>query len=514
MAVNQLKTGALLSYLLIGLGAFLSILYTPVMLRLLGQSEYGLYSLVASVVAYLGLFSFGFGSAYIRYFSVYKANNDREGLAGMNGMFFLIFSALGFIAVMAGLFLVYNSDKVFGNELTPAELERARVLLIIMVLNTVITFPAIVFNAYVSAREKFIFQKSLLIIKTVLNPVFIIAVLMMGYGSVGMAVVVTVLGLIVELVNVWFCFRKGGMEISFRRFEPGLLKELFVFSSFIFMNLVVNQINWNVDRYIIGWFRGTVEVAVYSIAAQLNTYFLTFSTAISNVYIPRVNEMVASKCSNRELTGLFTRIGRLQFLVLAMVIGLLIFFGKPFIILWAGPEYVRAYGMSLLLVIPVTLPLIQNLGIEIQRAKNMHKFRSWVYLLIAVGNVLITIPLVKMYGGMGAAAGTAIALTIGNVLFMNWYYHKKVGLNIIFFSKQIASILPGLFLPAITGYLIMQYIDLMYIPWFILFSLLFLIIFGLSVWFLGMNRYEKELILKPLKRLTGRLMKRDFTNDE
>lgn len=501
MAVNQLKTGAVLSYLLIGLGAFLSVLYTPVMLRLLGQSEYGLYSLVSSVVSYLGLFSFGFGSAYIRYFARFKANDDQQGLAGMNGMFFSIFSALGLVAVLAGLLLVFNSDRVFGSELSANELQRARTLLIIMIVNTAITFPGIVFNSYVSAREKFIFQKSLLLVKTLLNPVFIVLVLLMGHGSIGMAVGITILNFFIEAVNAWFCFNKAGMKISFRRYEAGLLRELFVFSSFIFLNLVVNQINWNVDRYIIGWFRGTVEVAVYSIAAQLNTYYLTFSTAISNVYIPRVNEMVASNCSNRELTSLFTRIGRLQFMVLALVIGLLIFFGKAFITLWAGPDYERAYPMALMLLVPVTIPLIQNLGIEIQRAKNMHKFRSWVYFFIALANVLISIPLVRQFGGLGAATGTAIALVIGNILIMNWYYHNKVGINIMFFFKQIGKLLPGLILPAITGFFILKYIDLNLIPMFALWGLVFIVIYCFSVWFVVMNDYEKDLVIKPVKRI-------------
>jgi O-antigen/teichoic acid export membrane protein len=510
MAINQLKTGAFLSYLLIGLGAFLSVLYTPVMLRLLGQSEYGLYSLVASVVSYLGLFSFGFGSAYVRYFARFKARDDQQGLAGMNGMFFSVFSGLGLVAIMAGVLLVLNSDKVFGSELTVAELQRARTLLIIMIVNTAITFPGIVFNSYISAREKFIFQKSLLLVKTVLNPVFIVVVLLMGHGSVGMAVAVTILNFCIESINVWFCLKKAGMKISFMRFEPGLLRELFVFSSFIFLNLVVNQINWNVDRYIIGWFRGTVEVAIYSIAAQLNTYYLTFSTAISNVYIPRVNEMVAANSSNKELSSLFARIGRLQFLVLGLVIGLLIFFGKAFITLWAGPGYVRAYPMALLLMVPVTIPLIQNLGIEIQRAKNMHKFRSWVYLLIALANVLISIPLVKAYGGMGAATGTAIALIVGNVLIMNWYYHNKVGINIVFFAKRIVVLLPGLIIPAISGFLILKYFDLTLIPQFILLGFVFIVIYVLSVWFLVMNSYEKELISGPVLRIANLISRKNI----
>ncbi len=505
MKLNQLKTGALLSYLLIGLSSFISILYTPIMLRLLGQSEYGLYSLVASVVAYLGLFNFGFGSAYIKYFSVYKATNDNDGLARLNGMFLIIFSALGAVAVAAGLVLVVNSDSVFGNELTVVELAKAKILMAIMVANIAITFPTIVFNSYISAKEKFIFQKSLLIIKTIANPLVIIPVLLMGYGSVGMALIVTALGLIIELINIWFCYKKAAIQFIFSKFDTKQLKELFIFSSFIFMNLVVNQINWNVDRFIIGWYRGTIEVAVYSIAAQLNTYFLTFSTAISNVYIPRVNEMVARKCSNWELTELFGRLGRLQFIVLALVIGLLVFFGIPFITLWAGPNYSRSYYMALLLIIPVTIPLIQNLGIEIQRAKNQHKFRSWVYLFIAVGNIFISIPLTKLYGGIGAALGTSIALTIGNILIMNWYYHKKVGLDIVYFSKQIVQLLPAMVISGIIGYLFMHFFNLHFVPNFILFATLFIGIYGISIWFLALNQYEKELIKKPILKLKSKL---------
>ena len=124
MAINQLKTGAFLSYLSIGLSSAISIVYTPVMLRLLGQSDYGLYSLVASVVAYLGLFNFGFGSAYIKYFSVYKTNGDTAGIARLNGMFLIIFTFLGLLAVVAGLVLVFNSEIVFGNKFEASQSDR------------------------------------------------------------------------------------------------------------------------------------------------------------------------------------------------------------------------------------------------------------------------------------------------------------------------------------------------------------------------------------------------------
>ncbi len=163
--------------------------------------------------------------------------------------------------------------------------------------------------------------------------------------------------------------------------------------------------------------------------------------------------------------------------------------------------------MALVLIVPLILPLIQNLGIEIQRAKNMHKFRSWVYLFIAIGNIFISIPLVKAFGGIGAAAGTAIALTIGNTLIMNWYYHNVIGLNIKYFLKQIGLILPSLLLPSIIGTGIFWFIDLIQIFNFLIFAFVFSVAFAISVWLMGMNEYEKQLVLNPLQRIINKIKK-------
>ncbi len=501
MKVNQLKAGAIMSYLLIGLGSLISIIYTPIMLRLLGQSEYGLYNLVSSVVSYLGLFSFGFGSAYIKYFSGYKANNENDNIAKLNGMFLSIFSVMGIVSIIAGIILVLNTENIFGSQLTVLELSKAKILMVVMVVNIAISFPAIVFNSYVTANEKFIFQRSLQIAKIITSPFLILPVLIMGYASVGMAIVTTILNFLIEFINAYYCYKKININFDFKKFDSGLMRELFIFSSFIFMNLVVNQINWNVDRFIVGRFKGTIAVATYSLAAQLNTYYLAFSTALSGVFIPRVNAMVSGANDNKELSLLFAKLGRLQFILLSLIINGLIFFGMGFIKLWAGDDYHESYGIALMLIVPVTLPLLQNLGIEIQRAKNMHKFRSWVYLFIAIANVLISIPLVKLYGGIGAAAGTAIALVIGNVFIMNWYYHKKVGLDIKLFVNELVKITPALIIPSIVGVLMFIYFDLNNAILLIVGIFIYTVIYAISMWYFGINKYEKELVTVPYNKI-------------
>ena len=82
---NQLKAGVILSYLTTGISIVIQLVYMPVMIRLLGQSEFGLYTLVSGVVSYLSLFSLGFTGAYLRFFARENQKNDREGLAALNG---------------------------------------------------------------------------------------------------------------------------------------------------------------------------------------------------------------------------------------------------------------------------------------------------------------------------------------------------------------------------------------------------------------------------------------------
>lgn len=498
MRSNQLKAGAALSYITMGLNYTISIVYTPIMLRLLGQSEYGLYNLIISLISYLGLLGFGFGSAYVRYYSRYRVNNDQQNIARLNGMFLIVFSAVGVIAVLAGVILAINIDLMFGEKLAASDLSTAKVLIGIMVLNIAFSFPASVFSSYITANEEYVFQKVLEMIITIAKPFVMLSVLLSGYKSIGMAAATTALTIIAEIANIVFCLRKLNMRFVFNEFDLSLMKEMIVFSWYIFINMIIDQVNWNVDKFILGRFRGIASVAVYGLAAQLNACYMSLSNAVSSVFIPRVNRLAAASDNNNELTSLFTGIGRIQFILLSLICSCFIFFGRAFINMWAGSNYSETYEIALLLMVSSTIPLIQNIGIEIQNAMNMHRFRSGVYFFIAIGNIFLSIPLARRYGGVGAAVGTAISLLIGNVLIMNCYYRKRMGLDIKYFWSQILQFVPSLVPPIIAGILIRQFVDLNNIVLFLAYGAFYVLLYCVSMWFLGMNQYEKGLIAKPV----------------
>ena len=499
--INEKKAGVILSYLGQIVKIIVNLIYTPIMLRLLGQSEYGLYQLVYSVVSYLSLLSLGFGSSYLRFYSRYKAQKDEDGVAKLNGMFMLIFCSISIICVLCGTVMIGNIRGIFGTGLTDNEYETAKILMGLLIINLALTFPNSVFNCSITAHEKFLFQKLLILFQNIFSPFLTLPLLIMGYGSIGMVSVTTFLTFALLLSNVFFCFKKLHIRFMFQELQVGLLKEMWVFTFFIFLNQIIDQVNWSVDKFLLGRFAGTTAVAVYGVGGQINSMYLEFSTSISNVFVPKVNRIVAESNDNEQLTKLFTKVGRIQFLVLGLVLSGFIFFGYPFVKMWAGEEYGASYAVAILLIVPVTVPLVQNLGIEIQRAKNMHKVRSIVYLFIAIANVFISVPLIKFFGPAGAALGTAISLFAGNIIFMNWYYHARIGMNMIYFWQEIAKFIPAFIAPCVVGIAIMKFINITVLVKLGVFAGVYAAVYGLSMYFLGMNEEEKQLVMGPIRKI-------------
>lgn len=505
MAKNQIKAGAILSYMQIGLSIVIGLLYTPIMLRILGKSDYGLYTTVSSTISMLSILSLGFGSAYIRFYSKYKAEDDKVGIAKLNGLFITVFAVVAAVAFACGLFLAFNLELVFDKGLTAAEYQSAQIMMIMLSFNLAMTFLTSVFQNIISANEEFVFQKLVSMIKTVVSPFVTLPVLLMGFGSVGMVAATVTVTLIADIINVSFCFKKLHVKFAFSKWEKGLFAGIAAYTSFIAINLLVDQINWNIGKVLLGRFRGTASVAVYSIGYTLYQYYMMFSTSVANVFTPRVHTIENSneplKVKNEKLTALMIQVGRMQYLILALILLGLVFFGRPFIGFWAGEGYENSYIVCLLLAVSGTIPLIQNVGIEIQRAKNKHRFRSYVYIGMALANLIISVVLCQIWGEIGAAVGTAVSLVVANGIIINIYY-QHLQINVISFWKNILRLSVGLIFPIICGILLNIFCPVVGI-WDMLWQIpVFAVIYLCSMWRLGMNTSEKNMVQSLIKRVT------------
>ncbi len=501
MAINQLKAGAVLNYIVLGLNALVGIAYTPFMLRMLGKSEYGLFSLAASVIAYLSMLDLGFGNAVIRYTAKFRAEGKTDDQYYMFGMFTMLYSVLGIIVLIAGIILYHNLDAIFGQSLTVGELGRARIIVLLMVFNLAITFPLSIYGAIITAYENFVFLRVVQIARILLNTAVMVFLLLDGYKAIAMVVVQTIFNIMTLLLNVFYCRRNIHIKVKFGKIDGRLLKEIAIYSFWILLNSVMDRIYWSTGQFVLGAVVGTVAVAVFAVAIQLESMYMMFSTAIVGVFLPRVTAMVTNNNDNQELSNLFIRTGRVQYIVMAFILSGFIVFGQSFIHFWAGEGYDDAYVIALLFLVPLTVPLIQNLGITILQARNQMRFRSEVYVLIAIVSLCFQIPLAKHYGGIGCALAIAGALTAGQIIVMNIYYQRKQGLDIMKFWREICrmSIVPVLL--CAVALLVLRYYPIQTLPQMCLGILVFSLLYIPMFIKLSMNQYERNLILSPLKKI-------------
>lgn len=512
MKSNQLKLGALLSYIQMAVNVLVGFLYTPVMLRLLGQAEYGLYNTVASTISMMSVLNLGFSSSYVRYYSQYKAEKDERSIDRLNGLFLVIFSVIGLVALLCGLVLSGNLRLVFDQGLTDSEYVTAKALMILLTVNLAMSFPMLTFTCIISAQERYVFLKLMGILKTVISPFLTLPLLLMGYRSIAMAAVTVTVSAGIDLLYLCYARRVLNVRFCFRGFEKGIFTNILIFSSFIAIQIVVDQINNNMDKFLLGRFVGTEEVAVYTVGYTLYHYYMFFSLGISSVFSPRIHKIVHTTAldlqeQKTQLTRLLSRVGRIQFMILALVASGLLFFGKEFIILWAGEEYLNAYYVALILMIPATIPFIQNVGIEIQRALNKHWFSSICYLIMALINLVISVHLCQIYGAVGAAVGTGISFVLANGIIMNIFYHKRCNVDMLAFWKEILCTALGLILPIVVGCVMKK---IWYIGNWQAFAggvLAYTLVYCLSIWFAGMNEYEKALIGNMAARFKRKKLK-------
>ena len=201
---------------------------------------------------------------------------------------------------------------------------------------------------------------------------------------------------------------------------------------------------------------------------------------------------------------MFTKVGRIQFYILTLVSTGIVFFGRTFISFWAGEGFENSYYVALLLIIPGTIPLIQNLGIEIQRAENKHQFRSIAYLVMAFINLFCSYYLCQLYGAIGSTVGTAVSLLLANGLIMNIYYHKKCNIDILYFWKNIVDISKGLLIPIICGIAMNSIVSTNTISSFFIAVIVYTAVFIVAMYLISMNEFEKELIHKAVKKIIKR----------
>jgi len=498
---GQLRAGIILNYINMGLGNLIPIFYTPIMLSLLGQSEYGLYKLASSMTSYLSLISMGLGSAITRYLIKAREEEGKEAEERMLGLFSVIFYMIAAAALVIGIALTMNLHRWYGNSLTATEMSRMKILVFLMVINMALSFSQAPYLSVVTAHENFLFSQCMNILSTCVVPLLNLLVLYVGAASVGMASVS--LGMSVVSREIYLVYVRKYMRIKpcYHGLPSHMIKDILGFSFWIFVSNVVGQLYNATDTVMIGMIPAlaTTGVAVYNVGGTFNQIMFSVTIGVSSLLSPKTNRMVFQGTSNAELTDLAVRVGRIQGYIMVLIISGFIAFGQPFIYFYAGAEYAEAYWVAVLMMIPNMIPLVQSVCLNVVVAQNKHRFRALMYLGIAVLNVIGTWFLMQYMGIVGAALMTGGALIFGQGFVMNWYYHNKTGLDMIRFWKQLGPIYFVPFTMSIAAWMISKYINFYNVFALLTGIFVYTVVYCILNWLFVMNRYEKQLIQRTLK---------------
>ncbi len=495
--MSQLKKGAILSYITIFLTNVIGLLLTPFIIKKLGDAEYGLYMLIGAFVGYISVLDFGLNNAIVRFVAKYRAEKDKRGEENFLAITMGIYGVISLIIALVGLVLYFNLDGIFSNSLTNDELSKAKVMFIILIFNLAITLPGGAFTAICSGYEHFVFPRTINIVRYLVRSLMVVGLLILGGDAIGLVILDTIMNLLVIVFNGYYVFKKLKVTFKLHFFEIPLVKEIFSYSVWIFILALVAQFQWKAGQIALGTLANTTLVAIYAVGIMLGTYYGAFSGAITGVFLPRATKMIVENATGKELTLMMIKIGRISLLVLLMILGGFILFGKQFIILWVGENYIDAWFVALIIMIGYTTPLVQAFANLILDAKSLFKFKAFIYIILLGLGTLGGAFMVKTYGIIGMVAGTSMGWLIGQII-MNIYFSKVIHLDmLLFFKKLFSKTIPAFLIIMIIGYFIGNISGTGWLN-FIIKAILYCSVYGLVMYFIGMLESEKEIIKKAV----------------
>ena len=505
--MSSKKAGVILGYIAMAITNISSFFLTPLMLLVFGTSEFGVYKLVLSITSYFALADLGLSNAVIRYISEYRANNDKESESKFVGLVGFIDLMIGGVLLVLGVLFYSYIPQIFKNSFTISEIGLLKKLFFLIVISGVFTLFLNLATALLKAYEKFPLLNVINIIKTFVRTGLVAILLLSKFKSYEIVLVDTVLISIVFAYTSYYCLKNLNITLRFKNFDINYSKKILSYSLIVFVDAVAFHFLMAADSFVIGIYISSKAIAIYSIGTLLSSLFFSFSIIISDVLMPDVVGKVTQGASNIQLTDYAIKIGRIKSILLALPIIGFVFFGKQFIHLWVGDDFSIAYYVALLVLVPQMISALMDVPLYIMWAKNKHRIKSFMSLVISIINVGLTIFLVKKMGIIGAAISTCFAYVSVYLIFNTILYHKVLKLDMIRFVKEIFSKLwIGLFVASLGAYAISLYVSY---NWFVLiFQFITVsIIYITSIWFFGMNKSEKQLILLPINKLRSKFKK-------
>ena len=472
------------------------------MIGRLGYSPYGVYIIAQSLVAIILLFDFGLTSTTEKYISSYRVNKNRDSVEKTFKTILTLYIFVTIFVLAAGGIVYGLIPKIYQHALTIGEQNLLKTLLAIMFTSIGFSLIGSCYNGVLVAYERFTFLRILDIAANFIRFAVIILLIVLGHRVLSVALVDACFNISINTAKIIIGKRVINIPVSFGIGKAETVKPIIRYAWFIFLASIAGQIYWKIDNVILSFIGNTKWVTINGISTQIIMVFIACSSAIVNVFFPKIVKLVDNNADGERLTDEMIKVGRMQALIIGLLFCGVILFGRKFVLLWVGSGCIEAYYIVLATLLPMSILMVQNLGIYILQAKNLHRFRSLIMFVMATLNVVLTIVFVKFWGVVGAGVATGLGLFLGNVVCLNVYYHRAAGLNIKrFFAELTKGIGKSMIICMAVGYVITTLFRDVTLSVLAVEIVLFVIIYIAVFYLLAINEREREYIMEILREI-------------
>ena len=496
--ISQKKTGAILGYVYTALQSVICIVYIPILLNTIGKSEYGIYQIVGSVIAYFAAMEAPLCASVLKFYVESKVKDDVRGMENVLATGRRIFYILSVVFVIISIPSAFVLQTSFSETFSSSQITETLWMFGIMIFNLIITMNSYVYLAAINGHERLVFVKLSSIVTLIVQPIIVVLILQQYKYALVIVAVQCVLNIVMALIRRCYAVKKLNCTIKFHGFDKAVFRGMMALTLATLGVALADQIFWKSDQIILGSMIGPDIVAEYSIGSQLNAIYISVACVLGSVILPTVTKLLVNGSSD-DVSKYFARIGRYQSILVVLVLTGVVAFGQEFIVLLAGEGYQYSYIVALLLMIPYSIDLIQTCGSTILQVKNQYVYRTKMMIAISLVKIGLTIILVKIMGPIGAALSTTVVIILGNGLYLNYIYSKKIGIDLRMFITAISKIwVIGVFMLPISCGINMLELSNKYLQ-FGIHVTLFTLIYALLIYSYELDASEKRLFLNIMK---------------
>jgi len=442
------------SWFALGVNVLVGVFLSPFILHRLGDEAFGLWILIFSVTGYYGLFDLGIRSSIVRYIAKYSANEQHDELNRLVNTAMFSYSAIGIVAMVLTLIATYYVNSIFR---IPAEfVATARWLLVMVGTSVSLGFPLGVFSGILEGLQRFYLLNFTSISSTLLRALLIVLALRNGRGLLTVALITVGLPLLGTLVNATAVFRHLPLRLGTQYLSWSSMRRIASYSGTTFLIIVAGRLRFKTDALVIGTFVSAAAITYFTIGSRLVDYASEVVSGLAQIFVP----MSSQSHATGDLDGLrkiFVVGNRACAFIIFPITAILTILGRSVIEAWVGPKYVAtSYPVLLVLLYPTTLMLAQSASGRTLWGMARHRTWAGVVLAEGVSNLILSVILVRPYGILGDAIGTAIPLTCSMIFFLPRHLCRLLGIKLITYLNR-AFVLPlALTVPMAVVLLLMQ----------------------------------------------------------